>query len=166
MITGFSHAVQISVLLKAIGVGYFLGLFFSLIMFFNAFYGKHAVSVFIRDIVFFISAAFISFLFILKYNAGTVRFYILAGEGIGFLLFYIFPGNLAGHFFRKTANKIISRKNGIMQNAAVKSAKIRERIIEKHKNRKGKKAKKKERKPNKKLRFQKTAKNKKVKMNR
>ncbi len=92
MILGFSHAVQLSVFFKAIGAGYALGLLFSFFMFLNIFSGKSSFSVFIRDILFFAAGAIFSFLFILKYNSGIVRFYILAGELMGFCLFYIFPG--------------------------------------------------------------------------
>ena len=36
MILGFVHQVQLFVFIKAVGAGYFLGIIFSLFMFFNA----------------------------------------------------------------------------------------------------------------------------------
>ncbi|MBR3768874.1 MAG: spore cortex biosynthesis protein YabQ [Clostridia bacterium] len=106
MITGFEHTVQLAVLLKAAGAGYIIGLFYSVVMFLNAMNGRNTVLVFLRDILFFASAAFFTFLFSLKYNAGIVRFYILAGEGIGFCLFYIFPGSAMGKVWRGAAKRI------------------------------------------------------------
>lgn len=163
MITGFSHLVQISVLVKSIGTGYFLGLTYSVIMLFNAFYGKHIVSVFIRDVLFFISAAFISFLFILKYNGGTLRFYILAGEGIGFLLFYIFPGSIAGAAFRKAAKRIISMASHFRQKLTVKAAKIKEKHKKNSENRKRIRTGKKEKSIKKREKIKKSVKRSKVK---
>lgn len=101
MILGFRHAVQLSVFFKAIGAGYLLGFLFSFVMFFNVFSGKSHFSVFIRDILFFVSGALFSFLFVLKYNAGIVRFYIFAGELIGFCLFYILPGKSMTALWKK-----------------------------------------------------------------
>ncbi len=131
MITGFSHAVQLSVLLKAIGAGYFLGFVFSLVMLFNAFHGKSTVFVFIRDVLYFISAAIFTFLFALKYNAGTVRFYILAGEGIGFLLYYIFPGNLTGRLFRKAADKITEKTDKFILSISAKIKNSKDKLRKK-----------------------------------
>ena len=106
MITGFVHYVQLSVLVKAIGTGYFLGLLFSIFMLLNSVHGKSTAVVFIRDIIFFLLAAVISFFFTLKYNAGQIRFYILAGELAGFCLFYIFPGASLGNLCRKAVRRI------------------------------------------------------------
>lgn len=106
MITGFVHYVQLSVLVKAIGTGYFLGLLFSIFMLLNSVHGKSTAVVFIRDIIFFLLAAVISFFFTLKYNAGQIRFYILAGELAGFCLFYIFPGASFGNLCRKAVRRI------------------------------------------------------------
>ncbi len=113
MITGFSHTVQLSVLIKSVGAGFFLGFVFSLFMLLNALYGKNTVIVIIRDIVFFVFAAVFTFMFLLKYNAGTLRFYILAGEGIGFCLFYLFPGISSGRLYRAAARKADEGKKKI-----------------------------------------------------
>lgn len=113
MITGFSHTVQLSVLIKSVGAGFFLGFVFSVFMLFNALYGKNTVIVIIRDIIYFIFAAIFTFMFLLKYNAGTLRFYILAGEGIGFCLFYLFPGISSGRLYRAAARGLDKRKKRI-----------------------------------------------------
>lgn len=123
MILGFTHSVQLSVLMKAIGAGYALGLLYCIFMMLNSIWNKHTLSVFIRDILFFSIAAALTFLFALKYNAGIVRFYILAGELIGFCIFYIFPGSLTGKVIRRLADRVnrfylrISKKAGSVTRA-------------------------------------------------
>ena len=92
MITGFEHQVQLSVFIKAVGMGYLSGLFFSFLSFANISSGKNTVAVCLRDIFFFIVSAFACFLFSLKYCSGMMRFYVTAGELMGFLVFRIFPG--------------------------------------------------------------------------
>ena len=92
MITGFEHQVQLSVLTKAVGMGYLSGLFFSLLDFTNISFGKNTLAVCLRDIFFFTVSAFACFLFSLKYCSGMMRFYVFAGELMGFLVFRIFPG--------------------------------------------------------------------------
>lgn len=113
MITGFSHTVQLSVFLKSVGAGYVLGLLFFLMSFLNAIISKKDIFVFFRDLLFFISSAVFSFLFMLKYNAGIVRFYILAGELIGFILCYIFPGSAFGKWIGGISEKISSSTDKI-----------------------------------------------------
>lgn len=94
MITGFAHQVQMSVLIKAVGMGYFLGFLFSLLKTVNIPLGKSTAAVCIRDILFFVISAFLCFLFSLKYCSGMFRFYVTASELTGFLIFHIFPGKL------------------------------------------------------------------------
>lgn len=109
MITGFTHTVQLSVFLKAVGAGYALGILFILFGFINSFCGKRSIFTFFRDVLFFVTSAIFSFLFVLKYNAGIMRFYIVSAEFIGFLLFYIFPGCQLGEYGRASADKMGQR---------------------------------------------------------
>lgn len=94
MITGFEHQVQLSVLIKAVGMGYMLGIMFYLLKFINIPFGKGTVAIFVRDVCFFVVSAFLCFLFSLKYCSGMMRFYVTAGELMGFFIFHIFPGGL------------------------------------------------------------------------
>ena len=73
-------------------MGYLSGLFFSLLDFTNILFGKNTLAVCLRDIFFFTVSAFACFLFSLKYCSGMMRFYVFAGELMGFLVFRIFPG--------------------------------------------------------------------------
>lgn len=111
MITGFAHAVQLSVFIKSIGVGYILGLLFAVITLVNILSSKKSVIVFFGDVLFFVTAACFSFLFLLKFNAGIMRFYIAAGEVMGFCIFSVFPGNTAVLLFEKAHGMLKKRMN-------------------------------------------------------
>ena len=106
MIVGYEHAVQLSVLFKAVGLGYLIGFLFGFFSFFNS-VSKNAIAVFFRDILFFVLSAALSFLFLLKYNAGVIRLYIVAGEFIGFLLYHLFPGSFVENFIRKSSDRFL-----------------------------------------------------------
>ncbi len=125
MIVGYEHAVQISVLFKAVGLGYLLGFLYGFFSFFNSL-SKSTAAVFIRDILFFVLNAAISFLFLLKYNAGVIRGYIIAGEVIGFSVYHIFPGALFEGYIRKISARLIpaiSEKTDSVKKRALKDIK-------------------------------------------
>ncbi len=134
MITGFVHQVQLSVLIKAVGMGYFLGIIFSVFMFLNAVFGKNTVAVFIRDILFFVIAAFCSFIFSLKYCSGMIRFFVLAGELMGFLIFFIFPGKQLSCFWRKTSEYFFTKtacvRKRVKESISLWKTKIKVRLPE------------------------------------
>ena len=106
MITGFDHQVQLSVLIKAVGMGYLLGMFFSFLNFTNVSFGKSTVSVCLRDVLFFTVSAFTCFLFSLKYCSGMLRFYVAAGELMGFIIWRIFPGELISGLWKSLCERI------------------------------------------------------------
>ncbi len=107
MITGYEHIVQLSVFLKSIGAGFVIGILFSVFSVLNLLNGKNTAIVCIRDIIFFLISAVFTFLFALKYNAGIIRFYLLAGELIGFCLSYMFTCNVIRTLADRLSKKII-----------------------------------------------------------
>ena len=111
MILGFAHEVQLWVFIKAVGTGYLMGLIFCMLMLINATGARHTAFVFIRDIIFFVISAFASYLLMLKYCSGMIRFYVLAGEIAGFLLFCIYPGTSISSRCRKILEMIRERMN-------------------------------------------------------
>ncbi len=65
------------------------------------------------DFVYFVVCAFLTFTFIFTFNYGEIRLYILAGELLGFIVYYITVGSLMIKiisailsFLRKIKNKI------------------------------------------------------------
>ena len=56
---------------------------------------RHSDSaVFLEDILYFVLSAFFSFFFLLKYNCGQVRGYVLVGEGLGWLIWHFTCGKI------------------------------------------------------------------------
>ena len=80
---------QYIIFIKSIGVGFLCGVLYGIPEAFLK--KKNRIILAVKDILFFIAAGVISFLFVLDANFGTVRFYILAGELIGAALYFIFP---------------------------------------------------------------------------
>ena len=68
------------------------------------------IGIFIQDVIYFILSGVITFLFVLCFNNGESRFYILAGEGIGWIAYHVTIGNsvykLSGKFVKSIRNKI------------------------------------------------------------
>ena len=50
------------------------------------------ITIFLQDVIYFIVSGLITFLFVLGINEGQSRFYILAGEGIGWIAYHITLG--------------------------------------------------------------------------
>ncbi len=78
--------------------------------------------IFFQDILYFVVSGIITFIFILGFNSGDSRFYILAGEGIGWIVYHVTIGELIYRMSNKTVkalksllirlkNKIIPKKD-------------------------------------------------------
>lgn len=112
------HVFQISVFIKSIGLGAIIGiLYFFFIILRRSGITKTAL-VIVQDVIFFCTAAIISFMFVFEVNAGEVRFFIFAGEAIGFCLIYLFPLKSLSSFYyklsvkaRKKAGAFFAKKN-------------------------------------------------------
>ena len=81
--------------------GAFLGIFYDIFRIIRIFFKCKFWNVFIQDIIYFFLSGVSTFLFILFINSGEIRFYILAGELMGFTLYYLTLGSLVyGIFYR------------------------------------------------------------------
>lgn len=76
----------------SIGVGVLLGLFYDVFRIFRTVFRSEKRAVFFQDLFYMICAAFVTFLTALGVNYGDVRFYILAGEAIGWCAYYLTVG--------------------------------------------------------------------------
>lgn len=47
---------------------------------------------FVQDVIYFVISGIITFVFVLEFNSGESRFYILAGEAVGWILYHITVG--------------------------------------------------------------------------
>ena len=75
-------------------LGIFLGIFYDIFRIARLLINPKNLSVFIQDIVYFLISGFVTFLFVLVFNYGESRFYILAGEALGWILYHISLGDL------------------------------------------------------------------------
>lgn len=104
---GLALNVQYFILIKCIGLGFmfaFIFCIFSLIPIRNIYIRALA------DILFFVSAAVVTFIFCLEYNFGKGRVFILIGEASGWGLFYCFPFTVINYFIKKIKFLIKNQK--------------------------------------------------------
>lgn len=90
---------QVHIFLMAILCGAIMGIINEPFRFLRYIGISDKASVFIQDITFMSVIAFISFFFALCYNKGELRFFILLGELIGFLIFRYTIGLITGKLF-------------------------------------------------------------------
>lgn len=87
-----SLASQFQGFVISIGVGVLLGAFYDVFRIFRTVFRSEKRAVFFQDLFYMLCAAFVTFLLALGVNYGDVRFYILAGEVIGWCLYYLTVG--------------------------------------------------------------------------
>ncbi len=83
---------QLTIFLCALGAGFLLGILYDIMRAMRLSFTTSKAAVIIFDVVYFLLCGILSFLFILALNKGEVRFYIIAGEIIGWLFYYISLG--------------------------------------------------------------------------
>ena len=90
-----------------LGVG--LGILYDVFRIIRMLINKRNITIFLQDVIYFIVSGLITFLFVLGINEGQSRFYILAGEGIGWIAYHI---TLGEKIYRSSENivKIIRPK--------------------------------------------------------
>ncbi len=67
------------------------------------------IAVFFQDIIYFLASGFITFVFVLMFNSGESRFYIVIGECTGWIIYHVTLGEFV---YKNTRNiiKFINRK--------------------------------------------------------
>ncbi len=103
---GIELSAQMYIFIKSIALGFLLGFIYNLFMLFRISFIRNFVAVFFQDIIFFVSGSILTFLFVFETNYGQLRFYIFAGELIGFCLYYFFPARLVNLLWLKADTKI------------------------------------------------------------
>ena len=88
---GLGNGFQTSVFLRSLGIGVLFGGLYDLFRLLRALGRNTIVEVIFQDLLFASICAIGTFLFLLNDNFGQIRFYLLAGEGIGFLIFSMLP---------------------------------------------------------------------------
>lgn len=88
-------ADQTRLFLLAIGLGFLLGVVYDLFRVIRMAFTMRRAGVFIQDVLFFLVCAAVTFVFLLAVNQGEIRGFIIAGEVLGFLIYYFSFGLLA-----------------------------------------------------------------------
>lgn len=78
-----------------LGLG--LGILYDVFRIIRMLINKRNITIFLQDIIYFIVSGFVTFIFVLGINEGQSRFYILAGEGIGWIVYHITLGEKIYH---------------------------------------------------------------------
>ncbi len=104
--------MQLTIFGSSCALGVALGFMYDLFRIIRMIINPKNIGVFIQDVIYFILSGVITFLFVLCFNNGESRFYILAGEGIGWIVYHVTLGNsiykTSGKFVKIIRNKIFA----------------------------------------------------------
>ena len=95
-----SLAVQMQGFVLAVGVGFALGAIYDVLKIARTMIRSTPSHVFWMDLAFMTVAGLVTFLLSLAASYGEVRFYLLAGEGIGFCVYFMTFGLISSRVFR------------------------------------------------------------------
>ncbi len=95
---------QTMIFFQSLLLGAALGIVYDLFRIFRVAVPLPAGMIVVEDVLYFVFCGFVSFFFAMTVNFGQVRFFILLGETLGFLLYYLTLGVLV----IKGAQKIIA----------------------------------------------------------
>lgn len=110
---------QILIFVYSLALGIFLGFAYDIFRIIRMVINSRNIAIFIQDVLYFILSGGVTFLFVLSVNSGNSRFYILAGEGIGWIAYHITLGEVIYKCSNKTVNfvksKIAALKNKLLK---------------------------------------------------
>ena len=110
---------QILIFVYSLALGMFLGFAYDIFRIIRMVINSRNIAIFIQDVLYFILSGGVTFLFVLSVNNGNSRFYILAGEGIGWIAYHITIGEIIYKCSNKTVNfvksKIAALKNKFLK---------------------------------------------------
>lgn len=98
---------QFLMVLYSLMLGAFLGVFYDIFRILRLLINPKNLSVFIQDIIYFLISGFVTFVFVLIMNSGESRFYILAGEALGWILYHV---SLGDFIYKKLKNIVKTRQ--------------------------------------------------------
>lgn len=111
---------QIFTLMYAGILGVVLGFAYDIFRILRMIVNSKNISIFIQDVLYFIISGIITFWFVLYFNSGDSRFYILVGEAIGWILYHLTIGNLIYRCSNKLVNGFKSKICMIKSNVIAK----------------------------------------------
>lgn len=102
---------QTIIFLQSLLLGAALGAVYDLFRIFRVAFPLPAGVIVAEDLLYFVFCGFVSFFFAMTVNFGQVRFFILLGEAMGFLLYYLTLGSLV----MRCAQKILDALRWILR---------------------------------------------------
>ncbi len=101
---GFTNFEQVRELFLSCGMGFLLGAYYDVFRILRRVLRPGAVRVFWQDLVFFITAAFMIFLFAMAVNDGVLRVHLFAGLVAGFFAYRYTVGRAVVHLVTAVIN--------------------------------------------------------------
>lgn len=84
----------------SIAAGFLLGALYDVLRIWRDFLHSQRRAVFFQDFFYMVLCAFFTFLLALALSDGAVRFYLLAGEAVGWFVYYFTVGQVTSRLFR------------------------------------------------------------------
>ena len=104
MIYSLSSSGQINNFFSALGLGFLLAVLYFVILFIRSVISTNKISFLIQDIMFSISATFLTFCFLQVYSYGEVRADLILAEWSGFGMSVYWFSSLVGSAFKKSVS--------------------------------------------------------------
>lgn len=106
----------------SIAGGFLLGALYDVLRIWRDFFHSHARAVFFQDFFYMAFCALFSFLLALPLGEGAVRVYLLAGEALGWFVYYFTVGQVTARLFRAVSRflyrHIFTPLGGLLSRAA------------------------------------------------
>ncbi|WP_411677546.1 spore cortex biosynthesis protein YabQ [Caproicibacter sp.] len=84
----------------SVAAGFLLGAIYDVLRIWRDFFHSQKRAVFFQDFFYMVFCAFFSFLLALPLGGGAVRIYLLAGEAVGWFVYYFTVGQVTAYLFR------------------------------------------------------------------
>lgn len=104
-------ADQVQIFWYSFILGLFLGVIYDVFRIFRLAFNSKKWGIFFQDILYFVIISLITFFFGIIFNNGEIRYYILTGQFIGWIAYYISIGKIVYKYsksFLKFVNKLFS----------------------------------------------------------
>lgn len=89
------------------GLGIGLGIFYDFFRILRLIINPKNIAIFVQDVIYFVFSGLLTFFFVLVFNFGEMRFYILGGECIGWIGYHLSLGDMV---YKKTKNVVNKRR--------------------------------------------------------
>ena len=99
---------QVQIFWYSLVLGLILGMIYDIFKLFRLVFNSKKWSIFFQDILYFIIISLITFFFIIIFNKGEIRYYILIGQFIGWGIYYISCGRIV-YKYSKNFLRIIKK---------------------------------------------------------